>query len=439
MPTAPASVPAHQIEATLMDLASELASEPPRAGPGRPRILPASLLWMGMIVCVLQGWSSQRALWRLLSTTGLWQYPRMALSDEAMYRRLADGGTEVLETFFHQISALLAARLAPWPALGCAELAPFAPAVVAMDRTTLDPVLRTLPSLREVPTGDHALLPGSLHGLFDLRTQQWRTVHYTDHPHQNEKVFARDLATTLPAGSLVVMDRGYFGFQLLDDLTDARYRWIMRCPSAVSMRVIHTHYQQGETCDAIVELGIYRRDRAKHAVRLITFRHGTTLYRYLTNVRDPHLLPAAEVAKLYARRWDIEMAFRLIKQHLGPHLLWSAKPQVVLQQVWAVLIIAQILQALRLEIAGRAGVDPFEVSLPLLVEYLPRLAARGVDPIAIIVAEGRQIEIIRPSRRKPPPDPRINPADLVLPHDDLPLEHEPRYRPRPAPTQRKKK
>lgn len=173
----------------------------------------------------------------------------------------------------------------------------------------------------------------------------------------------------------------------------------MRCPAKLSMSILHVHYHRGETLDAIVEMGVYCNDRAKHAVRLLTFRHGKTLYRYLTNVRDPSLLGAAEIAELSARRWDIEMAFRLIKQHLGLHLLWSAKPNVVLQQVWAVLIIAQITQVIRLEIAGRAGVDPFAVSLPLLIAWLPRLAARGVDLMATMVAEGRQIEIIRPSRR----------------------------------------
>ena len=69
-----------------------------------------------------------------------------------------------------------------------------------------------------------------------------------------------------------------------------------------------------------------------------------------------------------------------VKEHLNRHLLWSAKPVVIMQQVWAVLIIAQILQALRLEIAWRAGVDPFEVSIALLVEYAPPVCCRGPRP-----------------------------------------------------------
>ena len=91
---------------------------------------------------------------------------------------------------------------------------------------------------------------------------------------------------------------------------------------------------------------------------LVQFQVGQTRYRYVINVLDPQQRSRREIATVYARRWDIELAFQTIKQHLGLHLLWSAKPVAIQQQVWAVLIIAQILQALRLEIAGRAGVAP---------------------------------------------------------------------------------
>ena len=126
-----------------------------------------------------------------------------------------------------------------------------------------------------------------------------------------------------------------------------------------------------------------------------------------------------EMAVLYARRWDIEMAFKLIKRELNLHLFWSAKTTVILQQVWAVLTIAQILHALQLEIAGKAGVDPFDVSLPLLVEYLPRWY--DVDFVALAVRDGRAAGFIRPSRRIRIKAPEIDlsvylptPPDLIL-------------------------
>ena len=63
----------------------------------------------------------------------------------------------------------------------------------------------------------------------------------------------------------------------------------------------------------------------------MTFRHGKILNRYITNVREPDTLPISSMAEVYARRWDIEMALKLVKQHLKLRLLWSAKQVVVLQ------------------------------------------------------------------------------------------------------------
>jgi len=411
------------VEAVLRDLEPD-AAEARRPGPGRPRVLPAFALWGGVLVCVLRGMTSQRAIWRLLTARRLWHYPRFALSDQAVYKRLAEEDTGPLETVFAAVSHLLAARMAPWTAR---DLAPFASEVVAIDETTLDQVARTLPALREVPKGDDALLPGKLAAVVDLRTQLFRWVAHLPDPHQNEKVAARDLLAGLRTGALIVADLGYFGFKWFDDLTDRGFWWVSKLRAKTSLEILHVHYHRDDTLDAIVWLGKYRADRAKHAVRLIQFRQGTTLYRYLTNVLDPQVLSPAAAARLYARRWDIELAFKLVKRHLKLHLLWSAKPGVVLHQLWAVLTIAQVVQALRGEIAGEAGVDPFEVSIPLLVEYLPLLLEQGEDPVAFFVAEGRRLAFIRPSSRTVIHAPTLPPNELRPRSPDLVLLRDPRY------------
>jgi len=373
---------------------------------------------------VLHGFSSHLALWRLLTARGLWRFPRVAISDQALYHRLARDGTAPLERLFRRISALLADRLAPYAATA---LAAFASGVYALDETTLDRVARLLPALRALPAGAAALLPGKLAGLFDLRRQQWARVEYQADPQQNEKVAARAMVADLPAGSLILADLGYFGFQWFDDLTDALHWWVSRLRGKTSYTLIHTFYRHGDTLDALVWLGAHRADRAKHAVRLVQFRHNGALRRYVTNVLDPAVLPMADLARLYARRWDIELAFNLVKTHLGLHLLWGSKPAVVLQQVWAVFTIAQVLQALRLEIAGKAGVDPYEVSLPLLVEYLPFFAARGLDPVRVVVEQGRALRLIRPSSRIVIAAPSIPPGALCPRPPGLTLVRVPRY------------
>lgn len=413
------------IEGFLEDMARRMEPRAPgRRGPGRPRVLPALALWAGLLVCVLRGFTSQLALWRLLSEGGYWFFPRFPVSDQAVYKRLAQTDTAPLEGLFRQVLGVLAERL---QVAADATLAPFATEVVAVDETTLDKVARKLPALRDVPPGDGRLLPGKLAGVFDLRRQLWRDVRFIPDPHQNEKVAARDLVSPLPKGSLVLADLGYFGFAWFDWLTDHNSFWVSRLRAKTSYHVVHRLYEQGETFDGIVWLGAHRADRAAHAVRLVCFRVGPVLHRYVTNVLDPRLLPPLALAQLYARRWDIELAVLLVKEHLGLHLLWSAKPAVVLHQVWAVLIIAQVMQALRLEIAWRAGVDPFEVSMALLVEYLPRYAAEGRDPVAVFVEHGRALRFIRPSRRTTIRAPVI-PLEALQPlPTDLVLVRPPRY------------
>ena len=409
------------VRAVVAGLAPD-PSAPVTAGAGRPRVLPALALWAGLLVGVLRGAGSQQALWRLLSVQGLWDYPRFPVTDEAVRKRLATGGTATLVALFERISAVLAARLAPFAE---STLAPFAAEVVALDSTTLDPLARTLPSLRGLPPRER--LPGKLAGRFDLRRQQWQHARHVADAAENDKVAARDLLDGLPPGSLVLADLGYFSFAWFDDLADAGHWYVSRLRAGTSYEVLHAFYRQGETLDGLVWLGKHRADRAARAVRLVQFRQGGTLYRYITNVRDPATLPLREVARLYARRWDFELAVKLVKRRLGLHLFWSATPAVVQQQVWATLCVAQILHALHLEVAGRAGVDPFAVSLPLLVAYFPRLARDGHDPVAFFVEHGRRAGFIRPATRTAIRAPAIPPAALTPLPPDLLLVRPPRH------------
>lgn len=412
-----------QIEDFLRSLIEALEIPAPNAlGRGRPRILPAMCLWAGVIVAVLRGWTSQLAIWRLLTQIGLWDYPLYPLSDQAVYKRLGTDGAKDLERLFDWVSQAIGVRLEPYVQTRIAE---FATEVMALDQSTLDPVLRHLPELRTGEKSTRELLPGKMATLYDIRRQQWKQVEYIEDAEQNEKVIARQMLADVPHGALLLADLGYFGFAWFDYLTDQGYWWVSRLRQKTSYEGLHVFYQNGDTFDGLVWLGAYRADRAKHAVRLVKFRVGQQVFQYITNVLDPQKLSLAEIAVLYARRWDIEMAFKLVKRELKLHLLWSGKQEVILIQVWAVLLISQILHALQLEIAARAGVDPFDVSLPLLVQYLRMVKDR--DIVAFWVEHGRDSGFIRPSRRI-----RIHtpPAPLelyVFPPPDLTLTRLPRY------------
>jgi hypothetical protein len=396
---------------------------------GRPVVLPSESLWMAVLMGVLGGLKSMRAVWRRLVAQGY------AVGDQAIYKRLEEEGWQPLAQLFERVSQILAQWLQP--ALQAyyqrhAMLAAFASDVVALDEMYLDQVKRRLPILRHFTKGDLELLPGKLVALFDVRSQQWRAIEYIEKATQNGKEQAKSLLKSLKAGTLILADLGYFGFEWFDHLTELGYSWISRVKSYTTVVVMHTYYEAGDTFDRLVWLGA-RNTHGKYVVRQVQFRQGGQLRQYFTNVCDPTVLPLVEIARLYARRWDIELAFLTLKRELGLHLIWSSKQVVVLAQVWACLIIAQVLQAIRMEVALCADVDVFEVSLPLLLSVLPQGDLQGPDGIAKCVRQGRRLGIIRPSTRLMIEAPTIAPQQLIpLPKDTL-LCRQPHYsRKKPA-------
>lgn len=385
------------LDAVLMELAGAIEPETSRSGPGRPPILAHTVIWTALVLGVLRGCTSQLAIWREI-TRRLWPgYGPIRVSDQAVYKQLGATGPSPMSRLFAQITFLLIERVSPWQERG---LAPFATEVVAIDETTLDQAPRSLAHLWGLPAGDRRLLPGKLACRFDLRRQLFVRVERIAAPHQNERVTATTLVDDLTAGSLVLADLGYFGFRWFDGLTDRGLWWLSRERAKTSTVPVHTYYRSDTLIDELVWLGAHRADRAKHLVRRITVVRRQERAVYLTNVTDPRLASARELVQLYGRRWDIELAFKLVKRDLMLSQLWSAKPVVIEHQLWAVLLIAQILSALRVEIAGRAEVPIEEVSMPLLVQYLPEYGrTHPDDPIGAYIADARLLRFIRPASR----------------------------------------
>jgi hypothetical protein len=414
------------IEEILKETVNQLELERiPMKERGRPKILPSLCLWSAVLLTVLKGWTSQAAVWKLIRRKGFWHFPRFQITDQAVYKRLDQAdGTPMIE-FFLTISKLLASRVERFVKV---RLAPFAAGVYALDETTLDPVSKTLVDLRSIPTGDTALLPGKLSTLFDIRTQQFTAVIHRPKATENDKVAARDMLTFLQAGSLILADLGYFAFKWFDDLTAAGHFFVSRMRKKTSYIVKHVFYQDSSVWDGIVTLGAHRADRSAHPVRLVRFKVKQTTYEYITNVMDPRVLTIADIAMIYARRWDIELAFKTIKRELHLHMMWSAKINVILHQVYAVLAIAQILQALRLEIADRANVDIFDVSLPLMIQNFPDIAAEGdPDPVGEYVRDGVGLRFIRPSRRIRIEVPRVDHLSIDPAPSEVFDPQKPRY------------
>ena len=411
------------IEDFLKPILLELSTAPARTGPGRPWVLPAFALWAGVLVGVARGFRSQLDIWRLLTASGLWDLPHYAVKDDALYQRLQDAGRGTFRILFTQVTAVLQ-RQRPAVTHGLGSLAAWASGVYALDGMTLDRVSKRLPALR---AGDAVHLAGKVAAVFDVQAQLWRTILFGEDAQANDKSVARELLTGLAAGSLLLADLGYFAFKWFDDLTDQGYFWVSRLRAKTSYDVIHVFYQGQGVIDALVWLGKYRADRAAHAVRLVQVTRAGKTWAYLTNVLDPQRLSLADISALYARRWDIERMFNLVKTHLHLHWLWSSHVTVVIHQVYAVFTVAPIILGLRAEIAERAQADVEDVSLDLMIRWLPRFAQNGQDPLQQIAERGRFAKIIRPPTRTKRALPQLAWSDYLPAPASLNLTRDPRY------------
>lgn len=402
--------PADQILAFLQELlrpdpqANTLGPEVRRRG--RPRDLSSDHLWLALLVAILHGFTGFATVWRLLTWTGVGSFPLLTMTRDGVRKRLLKGDLGSLQDLLTRVSA----ALLPWTTrFQDQSLAPFATDVLALDQSTLDAVKRCCQDVREEAHDSPRLLVGKLTGFFDLRRQQWVRLLFRDDVFANEKFFVEELFHGILPGTLILADLGYFAFSWFDWLTDQQCWWISRVREKTSSTIEHVFVRQGSTLDALIWLGAYRSDCSKHLVRLIQFEYRGISYQYITNVCQPDLLSMSDIARLYARRWDIELAFKALKGELGIHLWWSSHPILVLQQLWAALILAQVLHALHLRVAAEAGVDLFEVSLPVLVKLLAQAPRRrmGQSLIPLLLSKGRLLGLIRPSRRYQPVVPAL--------------------------------
>jgi hypothetical protein len=202
------------------------------------------------------------------------------------------------------------------------------------------------------------------------------------------------------AGDLLLFDLGYYAYPWFDELTAAAIFWISRQRQAGSVKRLFVLLECDGLRDELVWLGAYRADQAGYTVRMVSICYQGIWRQYLTNVLDPRVLSAADMVRLYARRWDIELAFRLLKEYLGLRLLWSAKWEVVGVQVWASAILAQVLHSWQVRIAWQEQVELDEVSLELLLQQARLWMGQGKNVCELVHAHGRFLGIIRPSTRQ---------------------------------------
>jgi len=381
---------------------------------------------MSLLLCVLQGMSNFQQWRRLVCSQAVGDFRPVQLTDDALIKRLAQAGVQQTQQLFEQISCWVEQRFGQvWSTL----LAPFASAVLALDECTFDQIYRHLRPMRAFAKGDERLLAGKLVGLFDVRRQQWKALRLLESVRQQGPVYAIPLLELVPRGALLLFDLGYFSFPWLDYLTQRGYFYVCRLRESTRYQIVHIYYQQGDTLDALVWLGGPSGNRAACLVRLVRFHDGERIRSYLSNVSQPWQLSLADMARLYGRRWDIELAFLTIKEYLGLHHWWSGKRVHIEQQLWLILTVAQLYQAMRMVLAAELHLDPFDVSLPLLIQQVPHLLQEHQAPLPWLRQHGWRLGLLRPSTRLQIHAPEIPDDSICLPCEPLPMTRAAWYRP----------
>ena len=202
--------------------------------------------------------------------------------------------------------------------------------VYALDSTTIDLCL----SLFDWAPFRSTKAAVKLHTLLDLRGSIPTFLHISD-----GKLHDVNVLDILPieAGAFYVMDRGYVDFTRLYAMHQAGAFFVTRAKQGMDARRVYsspTQRSTGVICDQRVMLnGFYSAKAYPEHLRRVRFKDpesGKTLV-FLTNNTA---LPALTITALYKGRWQVELFFKWIKQHLRIKRFLGTSENAVKTQIW---------------------------------------------------------------------------------------------------------
>lgn len=202
--------------------------------------------------------------------------------------------------------------------------------VYALDASTIDLCLSVFPWAPFRST--KAAI--KLHTLLDLRGNIPTFLHISDGKLHDVNV----LDLLLPeASAFYIMDRGYIDFERLYRLHAAGSFFVTRAKSNLKAQRRYSHpvdRSTGLICDQTIVLsGFYSRRDFDTPLRRIKFKDPETGKRlvFLTN---NFVLPAIIITELYRCRWQVELFFKWIKQHLRIKVFFGTSENAVKSQIW---------------------------------------------------------------------------------------------------------
>ena len=220
--------------------------------------------------------------------------------------------------------------------------------VYALDTTTIDLCLSVFP-WAVFRTAKAAI---KLHTLLDLRGNIPTFIHISDGKVHEVNI----LDQLLPEpGAFYIMDRGFLDFERLYRFHEAGSFFVTRGKSNLKVRRRYSHpvdRTTGLICDqSVVLTGFYSHQGFEAQLRRIRFKDPETA-KTLIFLTNNFVLPAFTITELYRCRWQVELFFKWIKQHLRIKAFFGTSENAVRSQIWiavsAYVLVAIVKKRLRL-------------------------------------------------------------------------------------------
>ena len=255
--------------------------------------------------------------------------------------------------------------------------------VYALDTTTIDLCLSVFP-WAPFRSAKAAI---KLHTLLDLRGNIPAFIHISD--GKMHEVNVLDQLSPEP-GAFYVMDRGFIDFERLNRFHQAGSFFVTRGKSNLKIQRRYSHpvdRTTGLICDqSVVLTGFYSQQSFEAPLRRIRFQDPETA-KTLIFLTNNFALPALTITELYRCRWQVELFFKWIKQHLRIKAFFGISENAVKSQIWiavsAYVLVAIVKKRLKLsaslyEILQILSLTMFE-KIPL-DQLLAQIVASENDP-----------------------------------------------------------
>ena len=205
--------------------------------------------------------------------------------------------------------------------------------VYAFDSTTIDLCLKLF------PWANFSTYKGGIkiHTLYDVETQVPAFIHITE--AKINDVRAMDVIT-YESGSFYVFDRAYNDYHRLYKIHMMDSFFVVRAKTNIKARVLKwkRRLPKNILSDCEIELTVFYTQKSyPETIRLVRFwdEEDEREFVYLTNAKH---IPALQVAELYKNRWQVELFFKWLKQHLKIKKFWGTSENAVKIQVYSAII-----------------------------------------------------------------------------------------------------